>query len=310
MKKILIITLMLAACKLSAQTSVYHPFPDNCAVWTQFFESCCAASCPGPPYPNPVLYTQNFSYAIQGDTLINGNTYHKLYRSGTSHEHCAFGSVLYNWMYFGSSYYGAYRNDILAKKILMPGLSGQELVLYNFNMVVGDTIGVVSDLDPGCIVTVTSVDSMFIGNDYRKRFNLSNNEAIIEGIGCTQGMFEMNCPFESGGSLTCFTDCGVNIYPDSTTVCDILTGISKAALPQDNFSVAPNPLHTIARLEFSAPFAGAEFTLFDLYGRPVKHMHINKSPATIDRAGLVNGVYIYRVIGSSGSTASGKLIIE
>src|SRR5436189_2605914 len=71
MKKLIILILIFVSNSSKAQTSVYHPFPDSNAIWNiHYFEPC------------GFYFDQQeklYSYLIQGDTSISGNTYHKIY---------------------------------------------------------------------------------------------------------------------------------------------------------------------------------------------------------------------------------------
>src|SRR4030095_14173371 len=117
MKTTSTILLMICSVILQAQTSVYHPFPDSTACWTVYVNACCYNTCQGPPTPNPYIADHNFSYYLSGDTVINSMTYHKIYKNGNVHEHCAMGGNVDNWEYINHEYYGATRQDVLQRKV-------------------------------------------------------------------------------------------------------------------------------------------------------------------------------------------------
>ncbi|MBK5285115.1 MAG: hypothetical protein JJE25_06900, partial [Bacteroidia bacterium] len=62
----------LISISVEAQTSVYHPFPDSNAVWVVGV-SCNVFPC------SCGFFTR---YTMGGDTLINGNIYHKIIQDG------------------------------------------------------------------------------------------------------------------------------------------------------------------------------------------------------------------------------------
>jgi len=69
MRKLLLLFSLSIVLTAKAQTSVYHPFPDSDAVWTQEYI--------GDDYPT-CHSTATFSYVMQGDTIINALNYHKI----------------------------------------------------------------------------------------------------------------------------------------------------------------------------------------------------------------------------------------
>lgn len=211
MKQFLLFCFYLTTLLAIGQTSVYHPFPDNNAVWNFHFQANCFSMGDGNDY-----YSINFS----GDTLINSQTYHKLttpfvetYSTGS----CS-GTL--------TGYKGAIRQDITAKKVfIVPPTETTEELLYDFNMQVGDTVkGYIATIYPPAD-TVISIDSVLVGSTYRKRWNINNcyNIYIIEGVGSTYGLLEISpdCMFDHADySLTCFQQNGRPLYPDTITNCE------------------------------------------------------------------------------------------
>ncbi len=262
---VIIGTSLFCSIQLQAQAT-YFSFPDSNAVWTEQAQGCCYNYCPPPPNPNPVLLDLSFSYYIQGDTIINGAACHKIYQSGITHEHCNFGNYINNWGVINNIYTGAYRQDITLKKVLFiyPGDTTQCL-LYDFNLNVGDTINYGCNNWGGCfIITVTSIDSILIGNTYRKRFNLSNfpSYSLIEGIGSTSGLLEPICPFEYFGTLICFSQNGQSIYPDTTTICQIITETNEGH-HKPGMVISPNPASD--KINISFPATASENVTIKIY---------------------------------------------
>jgi len=102
----------------------------------------------------------NYSYTFSGDTLINNLTYHKL-------------TTPFAKPYVGGSgYRGAIRQDIVAKKVFfIPLREISEKVLYDFTLQVGDTVKVKPYYSPRD--TVQSIDSVLVGNTFRKRWQIT-----------------------------------------------------------------------------------------------------------------------------------------
>lgn len=308
MRKLLLIpTLFLVLRVAHGQTNVYHPFPDSNAIWNVEADAYYGGQCPPPPSTNPVLVDYTFSEFLQGDTTINNYIYHKIYMSGYVHEHCQFGNFVNNWNYFNNVYEGAYRQDTLLKKIFFY-YSNTEWLLYDFNLNVGDTLFGYQR----CGEVVSSIDSVLIGNNYRKRFNLSNTftpHSIIEGIGSTAGLLGQHCSFEYFSYLTCFVQNGQTLYPDTITNCQLITQVKEVKFTAP-FSISPNPFSTHATLQTDKLFTNATLTIYNSFGQQVKQLkNISGNTITLHRDNLPGGLYFLRMTQEDQTFTAEKLVI-
>src|SRR5436190_588393 len=104
MKKLLLIVATLTTLIAKSQTSAYHPFPDSNAVWN-FHTGAVICTFGGS-------IDSYYSITISGDTVITGQSYHKLstpYVQSMVTGTCA--------PYEYSGYKGAIREDIALKKV-------------------------------------------------------------------------------------------------------------------------------------------------------------------------------------------------
>src|SRR5438045_3220280 len=90
--------LILLMTQTKGQTSVYHPFPDSNAYWNESYSY--------------VIFDFHFvswrySIFIDGDTVIGGNAYHKLFENGYECMYCPDDAT----NYFSNKYEGAIRQD-------------------------------------------------------------------------------------------------------------------------------------------------------------------------------------------------------
>jgi len=181
----------------------YVPFPTEHAEWNvRFVSGDDGAS---------LLDTTMLSYSLNGDTLLNGINYKKIYSNSGS-----FNQPIYQYkgglreenkvVYFLSGQingYG-YLSDKGIKKMKscggsMAAYSDSEIKLYDFNNnQVGDTISY--NFFP---TIIKGTDSVLVGNSYRKRYHINglfSDDYIIEGIGSVvSGIF---------GSITDIPMCG------------------------------------------------------------------------------------------------------
>ena len=113
-KSVIIALLFLAANYTSAQT--YQLLPDSNASWLVQDRSS-----------EYTLYTRYFLSETTDDTLINGQTYTKIYSESVSPY---------------SHYEGAFRNDASGKTYFLPPSDTlqQEFILQDFTKVAGDTV--------------------------------------------------------------------------------------------------------------------------------------------------------------------------
>jgi hypothetical protein len=297
MKKIVFLLALLPSVLTNAQTSVYHPFPDSNALWN--FHVFISGYPPVNDY---------YSILIQGDTLINGIVYQKLttpfiqsfMKSGTS-------NII-------AGYKGAIRQDTSNRKVFfIPPASVTEQLLYDFTMHAGDTVRgyIESNLNPKDIVE--SVDSVLVGSNYRKRWKINSGYSIyfIEGIGSTYGMVEYSPGTVVDApdiSISCFSQNGVPLYPDTVTGCDVITSVDLIGIDNDRVNIYPNPSSGSFTVETGDPLYPRELWLMDLSGKIIlKRPLTGKSTAII--TGLQPGSYILKISGGTNRTEIKKLIL-
>jgi hypothetical protein len=307
MKKLLLLLIIfkfqLSSFNCSAQTSVYHPFPDSDAVWMGTNWWCDDVGC----------YDHDYILFIAGDTVIGGNHYRKLLSTG--YDCLAWdttGGSAVNKFFNRPS--GAFREDTALRKVYyVPKDSSNESLLYDFNLSVGDTLPLAYN-NWDTTITVTSIDSILMGSDYRKRFWLSipsfnlptGYGSLIEGMGSTFGFYDrIVTPFESGNYLNCFTVNGQTIFLDSTGHCIHTLGISEIN-KNSSLLISPNPAHN--KLNVECKLLNAELRIYDMMGRKVMNAEIGNSKLEIG-IDFPPGIYFVRVSDGQNAVVQ-KLIIE
>tara|TARA_B100000809_G_C15111212_1_gene520689 strand:+ start:924 stop:1763 length:840 start_codon:yes stop_codon:yes gene_type:complete len=277
MKKILLILSTLFTLNSFSQT--YFPFPDSLGIWRQasFVPADVSHThIKGYPY---VLY-------INGDTTISTYVYHKLFISDST----------YNFDSSNSKYYGAIRED--NKKIYFhpdstynaihyypfcnatPLNFNDEFLLYDFGVTLGDTV--FYPAFDSTFIIITSVDSILIQNDFRKKYSYSihTNASFCwgagnytEGIGSNQsGLFSHIIGyFENSEGLSCFEDVEV-FYSNVTDCTNPLLSVNENTEAL-NLKVYPNPTTNKLFIETTglAQNEKIEISFFDISGK--KHTH-------------------------------------
>lgn len=195
-------------------SQAYHPIPTDSVWWVELHSGLYGGG--GSPC---VQSNYDYIYAA-GNTVIQGSSYTE-FRARTVIEYDYFGPPPSfcppNNDLVPDHLYAFIRNDSVNKKVLLYDSSGthSDIVLYDFDMLIGDTIA-----PPGngygypCMgdtFTVVNIDSVSVGGEYRKRYEITSSNGpwypiyLIEGIGSNYGFaFNLYCPFEYTSNLLCY----------------------------------------------------------------------------------------------------------
>lgn len=264
----------------------YVPFPSTPGVkWTvkYTFNTC----------EEGMLDSILFQCKIGGDTSINGLSYHKLMMDTGATPESA------------SQLIGCLRED--NKRVYYRGLGNsysgygmatynQEVLLYDFNANVGDTIihaptGTTLDGWPESVIN--SIDSVrMIDGTYRKHYSIGGSYMSgdwIEGIG--------NIATGLLGQITGIPNCGVHIYE---YVCFSENGIPvymnpkfsdcEAAVPfdaiddfpaQSAIKIYPNPAPHEVHIDNISPADNIQIKVVDYTGRVIMVQDLKQQNNTI-----------------------------
>lgn len=288
-------------CK--GQTNVYHPFPDSNAVWTEHYVHWSHTSmCPNQS-TNPLIVDENISYQLKKDTIINSTTYKKLFKTGTIHTYCWDGFTI-NSTSIVNNYVGALRQDVLAKKIyfVLP-YTPQEIQLYDFNLSIGSAVD--------CF-TVTTIDSILVGNSYNKRFNLTAGamtQSNIEGVGSTIGLLESLCMGEVNSNLICFSKDGQTLYPNTSTTCLIITDL-KENKGTAICSLFPNPNSGWFKVRLDSKLDNGSIVITNCLGQKIHQQDIINDETDVKLTDISSGLYSYTILSGKEILLSGKISLQ
>ena len=289
MKKIYLVLIVFLIFKVGyGQTNVYHQFPDTNATWEGQ-----AGTLAGPGF----TFISDWLYSITGDTII-GSTHYKKIGCGQNKSTCA-----------------CYRQDIVNRKVyaVFPEsnfqpfpevVKGNELLLYDFSLAIGDTL---KRRLSGCedFSVVFSIDSILIGNQYRRKINFDfGNTSIIEGIGSTSGLFEVGFCFEYVSSLCNYLDDSIS-YKHSNCSLNV-----SEIYENNQVTVFPNPFSTQANLQTDKLLKNATLTIENCFGQTVKKIeNISGQTVTFFRDNIPSGLYFLRLSEDTKILAVDKLLI-
>ncbi|TAH43530.1 MAG: T9SS type A sorting domain-containing protein [Bacteroidetes bacterium] len=277
----------------NSQSNIYHTFPVSDGVWrVDWGEQSCFSS--GLPQAN-------YRYIMNGDSVINGISYHKIEREYGSSIGCG------PFYPQGNGYMGGLREDSLNRLIyFVPRDSINESLLYDFNLSVGDTLpSYFIDLFGLSYTTITSIDSMLIGSEYRKVLHSIGN-SFVEGIGSLAGLLETQ-RLDLTPNLVCYIQDGIELYQYFPGVsCDLISSIDEKMQTKDDVDIFPNPFNTACTIRVDYR---STFILYNLLGIEVKRINCVEGSNVLDREQFSSGLYFYEVIGSKNKNR-GRIVMN
>lgn len=294
---ILIFTISSFLTKISAQELIREGVQWNVhAVYWSF-----------PPFEETV------SLKVEGDTLINNVLYKKIHES-------------YDSLYLIWAQRDDYIREDSNKKVYLLN-DTEEHLLYDFNLVVGDTFHITYDhvWEECNFLVVTQLDTIqLINGDSRKRWKLENTDPEVfgfitywtEGIGSHAGLVrfiteQYGCWEHYPYSLICYSSDGEEIYNNDSEEADCWrTLVSTRELTlEDGISVYPNPVRE--NVVVQSKDANRNIIQMELYsstGQLLNKVRVNAEKATVNMNTYPKGPYFLLIEDANGMKRSVKLI--
>ena len=260
----------------------------------------------------PCVEEQEYVYYIAGDSTVDGLEYVKLYKHGLLEQRWYDGPPVppecdSSWTF--NTFHTLLRQE--GFKIYLRGWDGEDVLLYDFDLDVGDTLPVTANQWHEDII-VTGIDSLPVADGYRKVFNLSGQSSpqLIEGIGHEAGFLEPFPPIlECGHFLNCYAQNGTTWYPAFGEACDLAVSVPKGR-SQVSLTWYPNPVEDLLFIQGSMPGrvmkAVAYNTLGAGSGIPLAESHDNIT--VLGLAGLKPGIYLVQVLCDGNTTCTQRII--
>lgn len=304
------ISMLLLVLKIGlCQTNIYHPFPDSSFWRVDAWASDNFTGCQEDYY---------YDYYFDGDTIINGSSHKKLFRSPVLIMRQGGGPPCYAWPWATfSGYMGALRDDSLSDKsfFVFPDQNNDTL-LFDYNLEVNDTIkGFISE---NCLMKIASIDSVLIDAQYRKKWNFDTcNEGsgyFIQGIGSDNGLIEwLNSSGFNFTHLICVKDSsGILIETgfNSAIGCQLVTTVEEISNASFKVEIFPNPFYEQTTLRLDKPLKSAVLEIYNAYGQKVKQIdNLTGQAIILHRDNLISGLYFFRLIDCMETIAVDKFLI-
>jgi uncharacterized protein Veg len=309
---------LLPPLKSAAQTSVYHPFPKDSAMWSTTVYD----------YNNSILSNPvSTIYKIKGDSILNGKRYSKVFKGKPYVFNDDTGFKLYSLIY----------TDTVTKKVYVKYPlnffgDSSDILLYNFNVLVGDTIPV-KVLSQSKLffetenTIVKSIDSFQTNTGFRKSIRLEFTRNVfnmsIDSVGMTwvEGIGSLLSPFYTElcdacyqsrlVNLSCFLHDGIDIISNSFGPCySPPQSINEIAVAK--VQVYPNPLSIYEPFTIVSPFTINKLAIYNSLGQVIVHQSYDgqKKEVSISGQNFQNGIYSFVVTNEDERQLSGKFLIK
>lgn len=269
-----------------AQNYAYIPLVNEECVWSY----CDVVKAGLDEYD--LDYSQ---FKFNSDTIINDISYKKLFRHDCTSN---------------KSYYVASMREENKKVYAVYSERQQEQLIYNFNLVVGDSMQ--SPYDDTYYFWVTKIDTIEVASGKRKRIEL-NFDTWIEGIG-TLDRFMMYPlqgvhPYDLGVRINYQKQGDEIIYKTdewyfNKTDC----GTSLIEKTELNKTVAYFITPELLRIETDLSSPNCTFELLDLNGKLLLQGKINRKNNTINLSQFSDGLYFFRISSRGEAGFVGKII--
>jgi len=195
--------------------------------------------------------------------------------------------------------------------------SGTELLLYDFDLGIGDTLA----NTPGDTIYVVQTDSLLIGSSYHRVLQLSSpaidNDGtglvlgeIVEGVGNSEGLFGMylNPIWGLGQKLICFSHKNTVLYPNASLTCSLTLAISDLSGGKINISLMPNPTAGMVNLSIGC----TDKYSVEVTSSTGASLYLKKdqqfSGSLVDLSEYAPGIYFIRISDSKGNNVTKKVV--
>jgi hypothetical protein len=289
-----------------------------------------------------IQFDEKIQYKIYNDTLVENTTY-KLLGTATKTTIRTTSNTTEN---FTCESYSLIRYDTINKLMYHKAFADtNEILLYDFNMQVGDTIKVQRlsssfDYGPKNPISVDSIFKINIGSDSVKVFIVADTiesgqleSFIIEGFGSFTGLLWHNQKYITAGDVYFYSEL---VYYENDSVefkfepiytsNNKIQSVNTVAVSPEIFidcildvndikhkpiKIFPNP--AVYTITISTPFTENyfQFQLFDIFGNTkIQETVKGNSTNTFDVTKLSSGIYYYTMSGEPNIRQQGKILIK
>ena len=309
-RKKLLIIILLSVQNCFAQIPDY--FANN-PTWH------CGLGSEGFPGHDP--FESEYIYYLNGDTIIENHTYHKVFRRGRINYHLSLHPQYDIFFNEPTQFFVRQVNRSIRFYHIESSNSNSifntDSLLVDYNYEIGDTVkGHIFEECGYSTDTIQKIDSVFINSEYRKVFYLDTifGAVITEGIG-HQTMIDNRFDAEvfyplCGGigfsySLYCYGQNDVPLWTaeDNGWGCSLTLEIPEQL--NFDFSISPNPASDYIHISLNEPQTFS-VKIYDINGK----LLIETDKSTIPINILKSGIYIINLSNNDGKAHIKKLVVN
>jgi len=275
-----------------AFSQVYYPLIEENRTWNVISVTLVGT------FPWDTTYS-TLTYEFVGDTIIDSNTYLKLYESNEEFPD--------NWNLW------CYMREDNEKRIWYRRDSDEEeMLMYDFSVEAGDSVLV--GLNEPVYLYVDSINEININQTDRKKYWLScktmpeYSETWIEGIGSNKGVCWGGSVYIVGGWywFLCMSENGELIYRNPNyESCYLIAEINEIDKPV--IKIYPNPVKNLFRIENIENIEIKSISLTKINGQIIKQFDPMKTQ--LDISEVSSGLYFLKISYKNGKLTK-KMIIE
>jgi hypothetical protein len=243
------------------------------------------------------ISNENYVYRVIGDTLINDTTYKKIWKSGVRTFYPAGpNGVCFNTQPEEIQEMAAFLRQEGRKIFWRNGFEGQDQLIYNFELQVGDSLPVngINFLND---IVVVSRDTILVNGEERLSYQFNNAPVsyYVEGIGHSGGFLQYIPPMlECGHRLHCYGQNDVPLYPiNPQDECDYTVGI-ETEIASNEFSIYPNPAQEVLTIELNAA-GNKTLEITNMNGQVVEKLNFSETRNQVSISALPAGVYFVKI---------------
>ncbi len=261
---------------------------------------------------NNCVFYREINYTIIGDSLINGNLYQTLHSSGVTYEMSFMPPTQCNTTPVYYSEPAGFLRNVGQKVFYLPPADSIEVLLYDFDLEVGDTLPDTYNHFGNNITTITNIDTILVNGVQRRQYYLYSMNGtmatkFIEGIGHDRGLLErIDVMFDYASELYCYAENGIPVFPLSGAFC--FSGLP-SSMESLSFEVHPNPSYGTMSVSLNENNSKpVTVSLLDVTGRKVHSEQMMVTDGILPFSTNLKGIF-QLVIESESNTATRKVVI-
>lgn len=298
MKNILLVLVLMTGMILSAQE--YVPIPSNSGAQWRITRAYNDGMCAN---------WHNSLYFVDGTEEHDGKLYYKIYETGDYYQTVTDPPGPCDDSY---SYNGDYRGAIRSENGKTYAYNGEEELLMDFTLNVGDTLN--TSISYGLVVG--SIDSVLVGATYRKRINFSNGDIcnwMVEGVGHETGLFEpMSTAMSFFSIMDCYGEYDEPLFGEMDCILNV--GVEDLSTNGSAVLIYPNPTSSALTVDLSQfTKTITSYSITDLCGKNLLVEQINPVSTkmfVIDLSGFSSGIYFLSLSTENQDVVVNKKIVK